>query len=259
MHHKFLSIVAFFAVLPVSAACFAQAGDAKSDPAATAIVKAFEDRLNLEGLDVTNTFNLVQKKEGETDRVLQVKVFRRDSADTFTLIFQYPESEKGKGYYRKGDDLFLYLPSTREFAYRNRKDDVGGSDIRTDMFGKSNLEDQYRLSLAGRATVSKWDCDVVRLEARQLDVSFPIQKWFVRKTDGLPVKVENYSASETLLRTIYYIDYRKLSGDRFIFTKLLAVDALEKGQKTLLTNDGIETGAIPNYVFTKAYLEEQSR
>lgn len=232
---------------------------ASSNPAAVRLVQSFENRSNLEGLDVTNTFTLVQKKAGEADRVLQIKIYRRDAADTFALIFQFPDSEKGKGYYRAKDDLFLYLPSTREFVYRNRKDDVGSTDVRTDLFGKSDLNSQYWINSAGTAMVAKWETDVVRLDAKQLDVSFPIQKWYFRKTDGLAVKVENFSASETLLRTTYYVDYQKLGTNKVIFTKLLAVDALEKGQQTFLTNEGVSTAAIPNYVFSKAFLEEQSR
>jgi outer membrane lipoprotein-sorting protein len=229
------------------------------DPNAVKIVRAYEEKLNLVGLDVSNTFTLVQKKTGETDRVLKIKIFRRDAADTFTLIFQYPESEKGKGYYRKGDDLYLYLPSTREFVYRNRKDDVGSTDVRTDLFGKSDASGQYWLTMAGTATVAKMECDVVRYDAKKLDVSYPIQKWYVRKTDGLPIKVENFSASETLLRTTYFIDYQKVGADKYLFTKLLGVDALAKGQQTFLTNEGISTAKIPDYTFSKAYLEEQSR
>jgi hypothetical protein len=90
-------------------------------------------------------------------------------------------------------------------------------------------------------------------------VSFPIQKWYIRKSDGLPVKVENFSVSETLMRTYYYIDYHEIAKDKYLFTKLLAVDNLEKGQKTLLTNEDIVTDKIPGYVFTKAFLEQQSR
>ncbi len=230
-----------------------------TDPRAATLVAAFEDKLNLEGLDVTNTFTLVQKKEGEADRVLRIQIFRRDASDTFTLLFQYPESEKGKGYWRSKDDLYLYLPTTREFVYRNRKDDVGGSDVRADLFGKTDTLGQYWASLAGSVKVATWECDIVRLDAKKLDVSYPVQKWYLRKTDGLPVKVENYSAGETLLRTSYYLDYKKISADKYIFTKLLAVDALEKGQKTYLTNDAISTEKIANYVFSKAFLEEKSR
>lgn len=251
----------------LSAACLLAAAAApvaaqqarQNDPRAVAIVAGYEAKTNLEGLDITTTFTLIQKKKGEADRVLQVKVYRRDAADTFTLMFQYPDSEKGKGYYRSGDDLFLYLPSTREFVYRNRKDDVGSTDVRTDLFGQPRTLDQYWVSYLGTATVSRWECDLVRLDGKQLDVSFPVQRWYFRKSDGLPVKVENLSVSETLLRTFYYIDYAAVAPGKFIFSKFLAVDNLEQGQQTFLTNENIAAGPIPNYVFSKAFLEEQSR
>ncbi len=231
----------------------------KNDARAVKIIQTLEEKQDLSGLDVTNLFTIVQKKEGEADRVLQIQIYRRDAADTFTLVFQFPASEKGKGYYRSKDDLFLYLPTTREFVYRNRKDDVGSTDIRADLFGKPQTLQQYWVSLAGTATVSKWETDVVRLDAKQLDVSFPIQKWYVRKSDGLPVKVEAYSASETLLRTTYYLEYKEAAKGKFIFTKLLAQDELQKGQRTLLTNDSISVAKIRDYTFSKAFLEEQSR
>ena len=229
------------------------------DSRAMGIVKKFENRLNLEGLDITDTFNLIQKKPGEADRVLQIKVYRRDAANMFTLILQYPPSEKGKGYFRDGDNLYLYLPSTREFVYRNRKDDVGSTDVRTDTFGRLQLEKQYVISYDGEAQVANWTCDVIGLKARKLDVSFPIQKWFVRRDDGMPVKVENYSASGTQLRTVYYIQFQAVAPGKEIFTKLLSIDNLQPGQKTYITNEGVSTSQIPDYVFSKAFLEQQSR
>jgi outer membrane lipoprotein-sorting protein len=231
----------------------------ENDPKAVVIITKMEKKLNLEGTDVTSTFTILQRKEGEADRILKIRVFRRDAAGKFTLIFQYPQSEKGKGYYRSGDDLYLYLPATREFVFRNRKDDVGSTDVRTDLFGKLNILKQYRVSLTGSQLVSKFDCDIIELNAITLDVSFPIQRWYVRKSDGLPVKVENLSASRTLLRTFYYIDYQQVKADKFLFTKLMAVNNLEKNQRTFLTNEAVSSTAIPDYTFSKAYLEEQSR
>jgi len=55
------------------------------------------------------------------------------------------------------------------------------------------------------------------------------------------------------------VDYQKLGADKYIFTKLLAVNDLEKGQRTFITNEGISTERIADYVFSKAFLEEQSR
>jgi outer membrane lipoprotein-sorting protein len=226
---------------------------------ARALIRDLEDKINVETLDLTSTFTLVQKKEGEADRVLRLKIFRRDLAGKFTILFQYPESEKGKGYTRSGDDLYLYLPSTREFVYRNRKDDVGSTDVRTDLFGKQDLLAQYEAQVIGNEKVAKFDTTVVELTAKALDVSFPVQKWFLRTSDHLPVKVENYSASRTLLRTTYYVDFKTVGPGKYLFTKLLAVNNLEKNQKTLLSNEDISTARIPDYTFGQAFLEEQSR
>jgi len=230
-----------------------------NDPKAVGIITKMEELLNLENTDVTSTFNLVQRKEGEADRVLKIRVYRRDSAKKFTLVFQYPQSEKGKGYYRDGDNLYLYLPSTREFVFRNRKDDVGSTDVRTDLFGKLDLLGQYRVEYIGSEQVAKVECDVIGLEATALDVSFPVQKWYIRKSDGLPMKVENFSASKALLRTFFYIDYTEVKPGKFLFTKFMAVNNLQKNQKTLLTNDDVSGTPIPDYTFSQAYLEEQSR
>lgn len=246
------------AALAAPAGLAAQAAG-RTSPEAAALVKAMEAKINVEAQDLTSTFTLVQKKEGEADKVLRLKIFRRDTAAKFTILFQYPDSEKGKGYYRSGDDLYLYLPSTREFVYRNRKDDVGSTDIRTDIFGKQDLLAQYDAVIAGAEKVAKYDTTVLKLSAKTPDVSFPLQKWYVRTSDGLPVKVENFSASGTLLRTVYYIDYKPLAGGTFLFAKLMSVNNLEKNQRTLLQNDDIATSKIPDYTFSQAFLEEQSR
>jgi len=253
------NIIYCTSVLLLAFVAFINAQQQSNDPKAVALIEALQNKLNLEGSDITSTFTLVQRKEGEADRVLKIQVFRRDIEQKFTLLFQYPESEKGKGYYRNGDNLYLYLPSTREFVFRNRKDDVGSTDVRTDLFGKLDLLKQYTIAYSGTQTVSKFDCDVVTLTAKALDVSFPVQNWFLRKSDILPVKVENYSASKTLLRTFFYIDYKEISKGKHLFTKLMAVNNLEKGQKTLLSYENINTDKIKDYTFSQAFLEEQSR
>lgn len=252
---KLLGVVIVLMILFLSSLLLAQ----QNDPKAVELVKSWEDKLNVEELDITNLFTLVQKRQNEPDRVLRIRIYRRDLEESYTLIYLYPDSEKGKGYLRKGDDLFQYFPSTREFVYRNRKEDIGGTDARSDLFGKQKTLELYTVEYLGNQQVSKFDTEVVGLKAKELDVSFPIQKWYIRKTDGLPVKVENFSLSETLMRTYYYIKYEEVEKNKFLFTKLLAVNHLEKGQKTYITIEDINTVKIPDYTFTKAFLEEQSR
>jgi outer membrane lipoprotein-sorting protein len=250
-------LTAGFGLLLLTVAPALGAQDAAAE--GTALIKDVENKINVESLDLTSTFTLVQKKDGEADRVLRLRIFRRDTAGKFTILFQYPDSEKGKGYFRDNDNLYLYLPSTREFVFRNRKDDVGSTDVRTDLFGKQDLLSQYTAKVIGSEKIAKFDTTVVQLDAKSLDVSFPVQKWYLNKATNLPVKVENYSASKTLLRTTYYVDFKEVAKGKFLFTKLLAKNNLEKNQSTLLQNDDIASSKIPDYTFSQAFLEEQSR
>jgi hypothetical protein len=76
----------------------------QNDPKAVELVKRWEERLNVENLDITNLFTLVQKRQNEPDRVLRVQIYRRDLEESYTLIYLYPDSEKGKGYLDRGGE-----------------------------------------------------------------------------------------------------------------------------------------------------------
>jgi negative regulator of sigma E activity len=256
MHRRTHLTFLYIGLLIIISPAFTQSD---SDAEAVRIIENFESKLNLDAFDITTLFTLVQKKQGEADRVLRIRIYRRDRAELFTILFMYPNSEKGKGYLRQGDNLYLYLPTTGEFVYRNRKDDIGSTDVRTDIFGRLTNLERFRASYVGSTRVSEWDCHLIQLDAKILDVTFPIQKWYVRKSDGLPVKVENFSASGTLLRTYYYIDYTRVGANNYIFSKLLAVNHLEQGQKTYITNENVSTARIDDSVFKQSFLEQQSR
>ena len=66
------------------------------------------------------------------------------------------------------------------------------------------------------------------------------------------------SLTERLLRTSYYPSYAR-SGERYIADEQLFVDALVEGKQTQITLENISTAAIPDNVFTKAYVERVNR
>lgn len=222
------------------------------------IAKKVEQRLNYDE-DLKADITLIQKDPEASDKILKAVYYRRDKDDKFTLIFTYPDSEKGKGYLRIGNNFWMYLPATREFVHKSRKENVGSTDAKGDTFEKKKIEELYNVKLIGSKKISKWDTYVLQLEAKQLDVSYPIQKWYIRKDLYLPVKIENYSLSNTLMQTQYFIKYEEIKKNKYIFTKALFINNLEKGKQTLIQLENVSTKKIPDAVFTKAFLENQSR
>ena len=225
---------------------------------AQSIVRKMESRINYEG-DFTADLTLLQKDPEAADKILKAKYYRRDREDKFVLIFTYPDSEKGKGYLRIGDNFWMYLPSTREFVHKSRKENVGSTDAKGEVFEKKKIEELYNIKLIGSKKISKWDTWEIRLDAKELDVSYPIQKMYIRKDIYTPVKVEAYSLSGTLMQTQYYIKYEKIGNDKYVATKILVINNLEKGKQTMVQLTNISTKKIPDSVFTKAFLENQSR
>ncbi|MCX8058195.1 MAG: outer membrane lipoprotein-sorting protein [Spirochaetes bacterium] len=228
----------------------------KIDP--VKVIRDIENKLNYDE-DITTTLNIIQVDPNSSNKVYKLRWYRRDKEDKFVLIFIEPDSEKGKGYLRIKDDFYMYLPATREFVYKNRKENVGDTNAKAESFEKMKTEELYDISYLKDEKVAKFDTYVILLKAKKLDVSYPIQKIYVDKESMLPVKREYFSQSEKLMQTDYYIKYEKLKGEKYIATKILIVDNIEEGKKTSIMIEDFSISKIPDYIFTKAFLENQSR
>ena len=89
-------------------------------------------------------------------------------------------------------------------------------------------------------------------------MTYASKRVWITKKDGLLLKSEDYSLSRRLLRTAYYTSYARV-GTALICDKLTYVDALVPGKKTSIGLTDISLQAIPDTVFTKAYVERVNR
>ena len=106
----------------------------------------------------------------------------------------------------------------------------------------------------GAATITL-DLD---LQATNDEVPYPGARMWIRTDNSLVLKVESYSLSDRLMRTAYYPNYVEVAG-RFIPSRMLFVDELKEGEKSQVTIRDVSLSALPDSVFTKAYLERVNR
>ena len=71
-------------------------------------------------------------------------------------------------------------------------------------------------------------------------------------------KSDEYGYSERLMRSSAYLNYVKV-GEKYLPTRILMVDMLNVGEKTQITMTNPSIGPLPDYVFTKAYLEKVNK
>jgi outer membrane lipoprotein-sorting protein len=215
--------------------------------------------------DARANVSMTQEKPGQGIKTTDVVFYRRDKDNSFLIVMVGPESEKGNGYLRVGDNFWMYRRNTRVFQHINRDERIGGTDASGGDFENRPLTDLYVgvKKKDGTEAISEdklGNIAVYKLEvqAKVSDVDYPKKTFWIRTDNSLLLKEEAYSASGTLMQTSYYLKYTSVSN-RFVPVKQIIVDEFEKGNKTIVEISNISTDKISDDVFTKAYLENLSK
>ena len=227
------------------------------------LMKKIEDLQDMT-TDIRARVDLTQTKVGQGTKKTNMLYYRRDSDDAFLIVMVAPESEKGNGYLRVGDNFWMYRRNTRTFQHINRDESIGGTDAKADDFEKRKLTELYdpALDASGKEEVVPEKLGAIavyrfEVKAKVNDVDYPKKIYWVRQDNGLPLKEQSYSLKGTLMQTAYYMNYTIVSN-RYVPVRQLFIDEFEKGNKTLVEISGISTERLGS-IFNKAYLENLSK
>lgn len=249
---KTLTILAglFFA----SAALFAQV-DAATVEKGYKLLESTDDTLAYHG-DYSATISLVVEKPNKPKENLQYKIFQRTDKDLMTIVQLFPEADKGNGYLMDGDNIWAYDPISRKFTHTSVKEALGDSDVKIDDINQR--EDRWRknYNITGyeENTLGKFPVYVVTVEAKTTDPSYAKSVFYIRKDIPLILKEEDYSGSGRLMRTILIPKYTKVPAG-YVSTQVILRDELNKGENTQQIISDLTFDALPDRIFTKAYLE----
>ena len=226
-------------------------------PNFTDTLQLIDQRSNFRA-DLSATVALETKDPAAGDDSQQVKMFRRDADDLFLLLIEKPATQLGQGYLQTADGLWFYDPESRQFTYTSTSESFEGSDANNDDFGASTLAGDYEVTGSSEGTLGDFAVWTLELEAKNDEVTYPFKTIWVGKDDSLLLKSEDYSLTKRLLRTSYYPSYTR-AGESYIADRMIFSDALVEGKTTSITLTDISAAAIPNSVFTKAYVERVNR
>lgn len=233
-------------------------------PTGTEILQRMEKNTSLTR-DITATVSLTQQRTGQGIKTFRMNFYRRDADDAFLIVFQAPESEKGNGYLRMGENFWMYRRNTRTFQHINRDENIGGTDAQGDDFEDRPLAELYAVAkdTSGREKVTedilgKVPVYRIELQAKVNDVDYPRKVWWARRDNFLMLKETSFASSGALMQTAYFLKYTPIEG-RFVPVEQIFIDEFEKGNKTKLNISDISLKPIPKEFFTKAYLENLSK
>ena len=229
------------------------------------ILKVIDAQVSFLDQDFAAEYTVTQDKPGQGSSTTQAAVFRRDREDKFLILVLEPPSDKGKGYLKIGDTLWVYDPISRRFNVSSARNRFQNSNARNSDFTSSTLAKDYRIAGESAQKLGAYDTRVYELEALHNEVSFPFMKIWVDE-NNLVRKFEDYSLSRQLLRTTAIPTYQR-SGERFIPAHIVIVDALQgrtvngvfRNERTIITVAKPTLNRLSDLIFTQAYLERASR
>lgn len=222
------------------------------------ILADIDSQANFYNIDFSARYTVVSSRPGQDNSVIVARIFRRDREEKMTILISDPPAQRGQGYLQIGDSLWFYDPESREFAFSSFKESFQNSDAQNSDFTRSSLREDYRVTEHEDGKLGRFDVWIATLDAVNNAVPVPRRKMWIRKDNNLILKVEDYSVSRRLLRTILFPSYQSVQG-RFIPTRFVIEDALRQGEKTQITIEEPSIAPIPDSVFRREYLERVSR
>ncbi|HDQ13703.1 MAG TPA: outer membrane lipoprotein-sorting protein [Sediminispirochaeta sp.] len=211
--------------------------------------------------DFSAEYTVVESRPGEGNSRTKMTMFRRDRKDTYTIIIMEPAGDRGKGYLRVGDKLWLYDPVPRRFTVISSKDRFQNTSLRNSDFTRSSLAEDFRIVARRQEELGSYLTDVYDLEAVSDKVSFPKKRIWIDQ-NHLVRKMEDYSLSGRHMRTTAIPDYKEL-GDFYVPTRIVIQDELRgrrvdgavQHQRTFVSVAKASFQSLPDQVFTRAYIE----
>lgn len=238
----------------IAGSLFAQV-DAATSEKAFKILESTDDTLAYHG-DYSATISLVIEKPNKPKENLQYKLFQRTDKKLLTMVQLFPEADKGNGYLMDGDNIWAYDPISRKFTHTSIKEAIGNSDMKISDVDNSETRwrDNYEIEAYEEGTLGKFPVHIITIKAITNAPAYAKSKLYIRTDIPLTLKEEDFSGSDRLMATTLMPKYTKVPAG-YVPTQILTRDELNPGENTQMVISDLSFDALPDRIFTKAYLE----
>ncbi len=229
------------------------AADAKPDFAA--ILRQIDDNADFGKQDYTAVYSIVTEKPGENPSAIQLKVFRRDEHNQFVFLIQKPDRQKGQGYLKIDENVWFYDPESGNYSHSTIKENIQDSEAKNSDFKKYTYSQDFTIENTESGRLGAFETWILTLRAKTNEVSYSKIRLTVRQDKPLPLKEEDYSVSDRLMRTTLFLPTYINAGGRLIPAKIKMIDEINKGTQSALSILDVTVAKLPDTVFMKNFLE----
>lgn len=237
-------------LLPTPAGAAAPLGSETEEERARDLV-AQADAIRFPRESFQTEVTITNFSDGEKGDARRYRILSRGNENTIVLTLE-PASERGQALLMSGRDLWVFMPSVSQPVRLSLSQRLTGQVANGDL-ARANFSGDYNPGLAGAAEVDGVPAHVLDLTAVDRSVTYAKVKYWVSQKDARPLQAEFYALSGRLLKTCHYENFLELAG-RLRPTRLVMVDALKKGDKSVLEYESMKLQDLPERMFTREYL-----
>jgi hypothetical protein len=229
-----------------------------------ALLEVVDDRQRNTG-DYKALCFIEQKEKDKNDLVYEAVLYRRDVDDKFMMLFVGPRKEAGKGYLQIDDNLWFFDPSVGKWERRTERERIGGTDSRRADFDPPAMATEFEHTYIGREKLGRFAVHHLQLDAKKdADVPYPRVDVWIDIASGNVLKQQERALSGRLMRTTYNPKWERIrseskQADVYYPREIRIFDEVEKANRTTVLIQKVDLQDLPKNIFTKAWLEGQSR
>ena len=219
------------------------------DVNATQLLKEVDARLQPSSYEM---YRKLINIEPDGDRKEFVLYTVKKEKENVVALFLDPASERGRGSLRVGANMWLHFPNVgKPLRITSLQSVVGGVFNNSDI-----LQLDYSTEYDAQNVTDEGEQLLLSLKAKNRSVAYDQLKMWVDKTHKTPVKIEAYSASGMLIKTLHYSKIKDF-GNGYIRPAMLETDSpLYKGFKSVMLFDGIKPREFSEEVFSLGYMSK---
>jgi outer membrane lipoprotein-sorting protein len=214
---------------------------------ANGLLKEVDDNLMPESYEAIR--KLINEEPNGSKKEFTFYTVKKGS-DKIAMLYLLPASEKGRATLRLGENMWLYIPSANKpIRITSLQSVVGGVFNNADLM-QLEYSEEYDAAYA-EGTDYEFILD---LKAKSKTVAYDKLKMWITKDKKILRKVEAYSASGMLIKTLEFKDDKNFGGGLTRPSVIETYSPLYKGYRSLMIYQTIKKRQFPDEVFTLNYM-----
>jgi outer membrane lipoprotein-sorting protein len=170
--------------------------------------------------------------------------------EKIAMLYLLPASEKGRATLRLGDNMWLYIPSAKKpIRITSLQSVVGGVFNNADI-----MQLEYAVEYDATYAEGAGTDFLLDLKAKNATVAYDKLKMWIAKDGKILRKVEAYSASGMLIKTLEFRGDKNFGGGIVRPSIIETYSPLYKGYRSLMVYQSVKKRQFPDEVFTLNYL-----